>query len=208
MSQPLAFTFVTPWYHHFSGGAEVAIRLYAEQLDQRGFDVEILTSCCRGPYESWWKNTLPEGRDQINGITVRRFPIDPQGEAVLSRLDARRSKGETLDDASQREYVRHMFNSPTLIEYARHNTVGRMIIAAPYPFGMVNQLATELAGRVSLMSCLHDEPWLAWVTTRDTLAASQRMLYLTEEEKSLAVRHFGREVGRSLVESPVTGLDP
>lgn len=54
-----------------NGGAEYLCRLYAERL-QKYYDVEVVTSCATDYIT--WKNEYQEGKDQINGVTVWRFP--------------------------------------------------------------------------------------------------------------------------------------
>ena len=55
-----------------NGGAELHARYIAERL-ARHASVEVLTTCARD-YVTW-KNELPAGVEQVNGITVRRFPV-------------------------------------------------------------------------------------------------------------------------------------
>jgi glycosyltransferase involved in cell wall biosynthesis len=55
-----------------SGGAELHARYIAERLAQHA-TVEVLTTCARD-YVTW-KNELPAGDDQLNGIRLRRFPV-------------------------------------------------------------------------------------------------------------------------------------
>ena len=55
-----------------SGGAELHARYIAERL-ARHATVEVLTTCARD-YVTW-KNELPAGDDQLNGIRLRRFAV-------------------------------------------------------------------------------------------------------------------------------------
>ncbi len=55
-----------------NGGAELHARYIAERL-ARHASVEVVTTCARD-YVTW-RNDLPEGLDQINGVPVRRFPV-------------------------------------------------------------------------------------------------------------------------------------
>jgi glycosyltransferase involved in cell wall biosynthesis len=55
-----------------SGGAELHARYIAERLAKHA-TVEVLTTCARD-YVTW-KNELPAGDDQLNGIRLRRFPV-------------------------------------------------------------------------------------------------------------------------------------
>ena len=55
-----------------NGGAELHARYIAERLSRHA-SVEVLTTCARD-YVTW-KNELPPGVEQVNGVTVRRFPV-------------------------------------------------------------------------------------------------------------------------------------
>jgi glycosyltransferase involved in cell wall biosynthesis len=55
-----------------NGGAELHARYLAEHLAKH-HDVEVVTTCARD-YVTW-RNELPAGVEQVNGIAVRRFPV-------------------------------------------------------------------------------------------------------------------------------------
>jgi glycosyltransferase involved in cell wall biosynthesis len=70
-----------------NGGAELHARYVAEHLSRHA-SVEVLTTCARD-YVTW-RNELPAGKDTLNGLTVRRFPVererDPNDFGLRSRL--------------------------------------------------------------------------------------------------------------------------
>jgi len=55
-----------------NGGAELHARYVAEQLARRA-DVDVLTTCARDYIT--WRNELPAGESDVNGVRVRRFPV-------------------------------------------------------------------------------------------------------------------------------------
>ncbi len=55
-----------------NGGAELHARYIAERLSRHA-EVQVLTTCAKD-YVTW-KNERPAGVEQVNGITVRRFPV-------------------------------------------------------------------------------------------------------------------------------------
>lgn len=55
-----------------NGGAELHARYIAERLAPHA-SVEVVTTCARD-YVTW-RNELPAGVDTVNGISVRRFPV-------------------------------------------------------------------------------------------------------------------------------------
>jgi glycosyltransferase involved in cell wall biosynthesis len=56
-----------------NGGAELHARYVAERLARHN-DVRVLTTCAQEDYVTW-RNELPEGEEQVNGIPVRRFKV-------------------------------------------------------------------------------------------------------------------------------------
>lgn len=56
-----------------NGGAELLCRLIAEHMS-RHYDIEVITTCAND-YMTW-KDEYVSGKDNINGITVWRFPVD------------------------------------------------------------------------------------------------------------------------------------
>ena len=82
-----------------NGGAELHARYIAERL-ARHASVEVMTTCARD-YVTW-KNELPAGDEQVNGITVRRFPVaherkpDEFGRRSIQVFDKRHSLADEL----------------------------------------------------------------------------------------------------------------
>jgi glycosyltransferase involved in cell wall biosynthesis len=70
-----------------AGGAEYHCRLIAEHL-ARHADVTVLTTCARD-YVTW-ADHYPPGEEILNGVPVRRFPVDaPRDTERFARLTAR-----------------------------------------------------------------------------------------------------------------------
>ena len=100
-----------------NGGAELHARYVAERLARHG-QVEVLTTCATD-YVTW-RNELPAGVEQVNGVPVRRFKVqherDPLTFAERSDrvFEQRHSLAEELDwlDAEGP-------TSPALVEYIR-----------------------------------------------------------------------------------------
>ncbi|CAN5598302.1 glycosyltransferase family 4 protein [soil metagenome] len=58
-----------------SGGAELHARYIAERL-ARHASVEVITTCARD-YVTW-RNELPAGMEEVNGVRVHRFPVQQE----------------------------------------------------------------------------------------------------------------------------------
>ena len=98
-----------------NGGAELHARYIAEHLGRHG-QVEVLTTCATD-YVTW-RNELPPGVEQINGVPVRRFKVKHERDPLVfgKRSDRvfeqRHSLGDELDwlDAEGP-------TSPALVDY-------------------------------------------------------------------------------------------
>jgi glycosyltransferase involved in cell wall biosynthesis len=102
-----------------NGGAELHARYIAEHLARHG-QVEVLTTCATD-YVTW-RNELPAGVEQVNGVPVRRFKVKHERDPLVfgKRSDRvfeqRHSLGDELDwlDAEGP-------TSPALVDYiAKH----------------------------------------------------------------------------------------
>src|SRR6476620_3484797 len=99
------------------GGAETLLQGYAEQLHQRGYEVEVLTTCT--PSLGAWENTLEPGLAVVRGLPVHRFPIDSfSGPRYWELVGKLRSTGY-LTYRHQQELLANSLNSSELCAYLR-----------------------------------------------------------------------------------------
>ena len=173
----ITITFVTPWYAYFAGGAEVAVRSFAEQLAQRDFTVEVLTTCCPSPFDNWWQNKLSPGVENINGVTVRRFPVNTEGQELYHEANHRIIHGMEVDEKYQRQFIKYSINSQELINYASTNTQGHIVIGLPYLYGLTYSLVKVLNGNCGILPCLHDEVQFSWITTAEMFSWSRHFFF-------------------------------
>ena len=96
-SAAVKVAFVVPRYGtDIRGGAETGARMLAERLaSDRGYDVEVLTTCAIDHYT--WANDLPTGTSEEDGLVVRRFPMvhTPSRAALKARF--RSSQGSVSE---------------------------------------------------------------------------------------------------------------
>jgi glycosyltransferase involved in cell wall biosynthesis len=108
-----------------NGGAELHARYIAEHL-ARHTTVEVLTTCATD-YVTW-RNELPEGLEQVNGIAVRRFRVrherDPLAFARQSAqvFEGRHSVADELawleaEGPTSPELVKHIARQANAFDY-------------------------------------------------------------------------------------------
>ena len=64
---------ITPWFGSFAGGAELLARGMSRELNKRGVETIVFTTCSRSPYDSWWQDHYPPGTYDVDGIKTLRF---------------------------------------------------------------------------------------------------------------------------------------
>ncbi len=200
--KPWGIAFVVPRYgEEVLGGAEALARSLAEQLTvSRLAHVHVLTTCVRD--HSTWRNELPPGRSVLNGVSVRRFPVDHVHRDVR-RYDVlydRLIRGENLSSDEQYEWVHHGAHSPEL--YAFLEAQGQSydyLIFVPYLFGTTYYGSAILPRRSILWPCLHDEVYAALIPTRRMYHACIGVMFNTYPESRLAWRLFGHHPGSRIV---------
>lgn len=170
------------------GGAEAAIRQIGHGLADRGWTVDVWTTCARDHFT--WANEEPPGEsvDRTSGgseVRVTRFPMVVDTPGVdRARVEAALLAGEVPTLADQETWMNDGPRSPELFHHVLdHAEDVRAVVVSPYPFWTtfaVGQIAPE---RTLLRPCLHDEPYArielfdplltgtaaAWLQTRPEL---------------------------------------
>ena len=174
------------------GGAETFARELAEHLPRPEFDVEVLTTCANDLRT--WRNVYPSGRVQINGVPVRRFPINQQfrSERRYWELMIKFTNGwpTTIDD--EYEWIDNGAHSPALYHYLmQHGRQYDFIIFTPYLFGTTYYGATLHPHRTIVWPCLHDEPFARFLQTRLMLESCRGLIFHSQPEMDLVCGKLG-----------------
>jgi glycosyltransferase involved in cell wall biosynthesis len=170
------------------GGAEMVLRELAHGLAGRGWDVDVLTTCARDHFT--WVNEFPVGVEEVDGLTVRRFPAvvsTPRRERAA--LDAAIVAGARLLLEEQHRWMNDDVRVPELFHYLLEEAGHyRALVFAPYlfwPAFACGQIAPE---RTILMPCLHDEPQAYLEIYEPLFSGSRGVWFLSEPEQQLAAR--------------------
>ena len=104
------------------GGAELHCRWVAEHVAKR-HQVEVLTTTAID-YLSW-QNVLPAGASQVNGVTVRRFPVARERrEETFFPVANKVCFFEHTDEEERQWLEEHGPVVPALIEHLRRHEKG------------------------------------------------------------------------------------
>jgi glycosyltransferase involved in cell wall biosynthesis len=170
------------------GGAEAHARSVVRRLAPH-FAIEVATTTATD-YRTW-KSELTAGIDQVDGVTVRRFPVD-RPRAFDFKLHERRAfaPAHTLDD--ERAFIDAQGpHAPDLLDFLFHR--GRdydhvlffTYIYYPTVYGL--PLVPE---RAVLVPTAHEEPAIGLDIYKPVFLAPRAIAYNTEEERRMVWRRF------------------
>lgn len=193
---------VTPWYgRELTGGAERQAHQVVHGLRERGFDIEVLTTCSRSFFDSWSKNRLAAGLAFENGVPVRRFTVDRRNREAFERANmalvhrpqalmrpGRRPVPAELEAA----YLQEGIVSSQLASYLDESRDAYdAVIFVPYPYGLIVDGVRRVASRAILMPCLHDEAYAYLPGIETAFHSAALLLFNGPAERDLAVRLYG-----------------
>lgn len=200
--------FVVPRYgEDVLGGAETLARSLAEEVARADLaEVQVLTTCARDHLT--WRNELPSGPEEVQGVFVLRFPIDHTGwdRERYHALHERLIQHDRLSPDEQYDWVDSSAHSPAL--YAYLDACGHeydLLIFVPYLFGTTYYGSAIHPDRSILWPCLHDEVYAYLEPTREMFCACRGIMFNTYPEQRLAQRLYGRHAGGRIVGF---GLEP
>jgi len=196
-----------------NGGAEFLCRQVAERLASL-YDVEVLTTCAIDHVT--WRNEYPPGVSTLNGVSIRRFPVDfERNPRVFHRLSL------LAYDSGRKKGPRHIFQkfieerwmrsqgpfSGALFRYLdQHKTDYWVFIFFTYLYCTTYYGLPKIASRAILVPTAHDEPPIYLTLFRKIFTSPRAILYNTIEERSLVQRMFSNDNIPSLVVG--LGIEP
>jgi glycosyltransferase involved in cell wall biosynthesis len=194
---------VIPWFgRDLKGGAEQQAWQIASRLAQRGYAVEVLTTCCRSHQDDWATNHLPAGViAEPEGFSVRRFPVDERDRAafdqvcghLLSLEPAALQPGVSPISADESKiFTTELIKSVELLNFLTvNNKQYGSLIFLPYLFGPVLRGIAIVGSRAAFQPCLHDEAYAYLPEVAEAFYRCGQLLFNSEGEQELAARLFG-----------------
>jgi glycosyltransferase involved in cell wall biosynthesis len=181
--------FVPPRYGtEVVGGSESVMREAAHGLAERGWDVEVLTTCASSHYT--WANDHPPGETRVGPVKVHRFPtVLPVTGDLRHTLEVRMQAGLALTHQEELTWLNGVFRVPELFHHLlAHGSRYRAIVLSPYLFWSSVACAGIAPERTVMMPCLHDEAYARLEVVRTALTGAARAWFLSGPEHDLAHR--------------------
>ncbi len=176
---------------NINGGAETYCRDIALRLKVY-HDIEIITTTAED-YMTW-ENHFPEGIEDYQDVTIRRFDVDDPRN--IKKFDAYTAKvlnndNRTKEDEEKWVKMQGPYSSK-LFNYLKNNhdkydlIIFNTFLYATSVFG-IRQVPQE---KSIMIPMTHDEPWLKFRVYKELFEYTDKIMYLTEEEKSFVEKTF------------------
>ncbi len=182
------------------GGAE-SLCLQVAQRFRAVADVEILTTCAVD-YQTW-RNEYPAGHCYVQGVHVRRFPVDqPRNPAAFDRIS--RDVAFQLTQAPperQEEWMRAQGPMSTqLFEYlSNYEALYDTIVFFGYLYATTYFGLPRVAHKAVLVPFAHDEWPIRLPMWERIFDLPRALVFSTEEEREFVRRRFPEKVIRGEV---------
>lgn len=174
-----------------NGGAELHCLQIAQHMAAY-WNTEVLTTCALDYME--WRNHYPEGVEELDGTTIRRFVVDhPRDVASFNELSEElysRQSDTSLDE--QEKWMRAQGPISTgLLSYLERNTENYdLFIFFGYLYATTYFGLPLVAGKSVLAPLAHDE-WPIYFGMWDSFfCLPQAFLFNTEVEKDFLNQRF------------------
>ncbi len=166
-----------------NGGSEQLARELAEQL-LPFYEVEVLTSCALD-YTNW-ANHYPEGVEEINGVTVRRFPTDKPRGADFGPLTAELLNHHIGDRKREERWMDGLGpHCPGCIAYMReHESEYSAFLFVTYLYYLTARGLPAVQDKAVLIPTAHDEPYIRMGIYKDIFCKPRAIGYLTDDEQA------------------------
>jgi glycosyltransferase involved in cell wall biosynthesis len=198
---------------NITGGSEAHCRQVVERLTN-DYDIEVLTTCATDHLS--WKNELPEGLGEVNGVKVRRFRTTSERHLGKFHEIYDRIFLEQLDHDREMALIHWQGPvAPALEKYIEQNKdrYDAFVFFTYMYWTTVNGLP-RVGEKALFVPTVHDEASLYLHILDHLFRQTRHIMFNTEEERLLVYRRFnlpsdvGRIVGVGIEEPEMGDPDP
>ncbi len=172
------------------GGSELHCRLLAERLAAAGHAVTVYTTCAKDYIT--WRNEYPPGRTRLNGVEVKRYPVDKERDLASFNDYSDWIFTNEHTDADEREWLEKQGPStPGLLEaLGEEEGAHDHFIFFTYLYYTTYWGLMRIKGKKTLVPTAHDEPALRLRAMQEVFGAPAAFMFNTEAERNMLGRRF------------------
>ncbi len=166
-----------------NGGAELHARYIAERLAKHA-DVEVVTTCARD-YVTW-RNERPAGVETVNGIPVRRFPVDHERDPNTFGRHSRRVFEQTHSVADELTWLDSEGPaSRAMVDYLARGDAFEFVILFSYRYYHAYQVARRIPEKSILVPTAERDPAVGLAIFGPVFRAVRALMYNSYEERAM-----------------------
>jgi glycosyltransferase involved in cell wall biosynthesis len=172
-----------------TGGSESLARAVAERL-ALAHEVVVFTTCARD-YVTW-RNELAPGDEELNGVRVRRFPVEEERDLAAFNAFAEPLYLRACSDDEEAAFLQRQGPYvPRLVEaLAAQKDRFDAVFFFTYLYYPTCEGLRVAPERAILVPTTHDEPPLRFRMYRDVFARPRAFAFLTPPEEALVRERF------------------
>lgn len=192
-AEGLKLVFVQPWFgRDIPGGAESQARRTLQHLAAAGAQVEVLTTTIQDYFHDWSVNARRAGVEEIDGITVRRFPVQRRDAKAFNAVAEKVVARDAISAEERRTFEEEMIKCPELAQWIReHRGEHHFFFFVGYMWSTTVNGSAACPGQAVHIPCLHDEGYLDLDWYARMFREARGVLFNSPAERDLAVRRFG-----------------
>ena len=166
-----------------NGGAELHARYIAERLAPHA-DVEVVTTCARD-YVTW-KNERPPGVETVNGISVRRFPVDHERDPQAFGRQSRRVFDHPHSVANELSWLDSEGPaSRRMIDYLARKDAFDFVILFSFRYFHAFHAARRIPAKAILVPTAERDPAIGLSIFAPVFRGVRGIMYNSHEERAM-----------------------
>lgn len=182
-----------------NGGSELHARQLAELLAQ-DYDIEVLTTCAVD--YTTWENEYDEGVTEINGVTVKRFPVEePRDIDEFNKFSEQKIFSPNYNQSYLEEIEWMKKQGPKsikLLKYLENNKHNYDAIIFMTYLYFTTYFGLQIAPEKSiLVPTAHDEPPIYLSIFNSIFHLPRAIMYNTTEEQKFINKMFDNQYIKS-----------
>lgn len=183
----MKIAFVIPWYgENIPGGAETECRRTAENLQNAGVEVEILTTCVKEFLSDWNTDYYKEDIYQVNQIPVRRFSVRKRNSGLFDSINYKLMQNQKISLREEEIFIHEIINSDNLYTYIReHGSDYDFFLFIPYMFGTTYYGSQIHPEKSIIIPCLHDESYARMTIYKSMFEKVNGIIFHVDAEREL-----------------------